>query len=112
MPADFPEMFVLLGHKTVEDYYSTAWRPVKRWMQQYGEERLIQLRRAYLRKLAAARGRSTSTGRHPGVRFGGFPEMHQGDPALAFMPIRRLRTPYRQEVWVAFDGRPKPCPDR
>ena len=98
MPADFPEMFVLLGHKTVEDYYSRAWRPVKRWMQQYGEERLIQLRRAYLRKLAAARGRPTPTGRHPGVRFGGFPEMHQGNPALALMPIRRLRAPYRQEV--------------
>jgi hypothetical protein len=108
MPPDFPEMFVLLGHKTIEEHYVTSWRPVKRWMSEYGEAELIQLRRAYLRKLAASRGQRMVTGRKPGVRFGGFPEMLATDPALAFMPVRQERRAWRKEVWVPFDGRPKP----
>ena len=112
MPPDFPEMFVLLGHKTIEIYYATAQRLVKRWMREYGEAELIQLRRGYLRKLAASRGQPGITGRKPGLRFGGFPEMTSRDPALAWMPVRRLRRPWREEVWVDIAGRPKPCPDR
>jgi hypothetical protein len=110
MPDDFPEMFVLLGHKTIEDHYRTSQRAVKRWMRQYGEEELIQLRRGYLRKLAASRGVTHVTGRRAGLRFGGLPEMRSRDdhgrinPALAFMPVRRSRRPYREEVWVPVNG--------
>lgn len=109
MPDDFPEMFVLLGHKTIEDHYCAGIGTIKRWMREYGEAELIQTRRGYVRKLAAARGMAMAQGSKPGVHFGGFPEMHAGDPALAWMPIRRLRSPWREEVWVPVnDGRPKP----
>lgn len=113
MPADFPEMFVLLGHKVVEDYYGTSWRVVKRWMRQtLGEAELIGLRRGYLRKVAAAKGLPMAVGCKPGRRIGGIGELQAGDPALEWMPIRRVRRPYRDEVWVRFpDGRPKPCPE-
>lgn len=112
MPPDFPQLFVLLGHKTIEYYYATNQRAVKRWMREYGEAELIQLRRGYLRKLAASKGINRLCGRKPGKLFGGFAEMSASDPALEWMPVRRVRRPYREEVWVRFpDGRGKPEPD-
>ena len=109
MPADFPEMFVLLGHKTIEDHYYAGIGTIKRWMREYGEADLIQIRRGYLRKLSASRGFVMTQGRKAGARFGGFPEMHAGDPALAMMPVRQSRRPWREEIWVPVNGgRPKP----
>jgi len=101
-------MFVLLGHKTIEDHYAAGQLAIKRWMREYGEAELIQLRRAYLRKLYASRGKTNITGRKPGVRFGGFPEMLASDPALAFMPVRRGRRSWHDDVWVPVNGKPKP----
>lgn len=109
MPDDFPEMFVLLGHKTIEDHYAAGIGTIKRWMREYGEADLIWLRRSYLRKVAASEGRPIIHGRKPGARFGGFAEMSPRDPALNYMPVRRVRRPYDGDVWVPVNGgRPKP----
>lgn len=90
---DFPEMFVLVGHKTIEERYAAGIGTVKRWMREYGEADLFQIGRGYLRKLSASRGVATTQDRKAGVRFGGFPEMRAGDPALAMMPVRQARRP-------------------
>ena len=98
MPQDFPDMFVRLGWEAIEDHYDTGQTVVKRWMREFGEFRLIELRRAYMRKVRAAQGIATITGVKPGRKFGGIPEMCAGDPALAFMPIRRVRRRYEGEI--------------
>ena len=67
-------------------------------MGEAGESRLIELRRAFLRKSNAARGIATISGRRPAERFGGIPEMLAGDPALEWLPIRRLRRRYDEEI--------------
>lgn len=67
-------------------------------MREVGESRLIKLRRAFLRKSNAARGITTISGRRPAERFGGIPEMLAGDPALKWLPIRRLRRRYDGEI--------------
>ncbi len=109
MPADFPEVYVLLGCKEVEIYFRTAWVPVYRWMCQYGAKELVQLRRGYLRKLAASKGIAIAAGRKPTIRGGGYDELPAGHPALEWMPVRRSRRPWRDEVWVHMrDGRQKP----
>ncbi|WP_277968189.1 hypothetical protein [Sphingomonas echinoides] len=109
MPADFPEMFVLLGHKTIEYHYCAGIGTIKRWMREYGEADLIQVRRGYLRKLYASKGSRTAAGSKPGVRFGGFPEMAAGNPALAMMPVRQARRIWQDEIWVPVNGgKPKP----
>ena len=91
MPADFPEMFVRLGWEAIEEHYQTNQRAVRRWMRHAGgEEEMIARRRGYMRKLYAARGLPNAGGRKP--KFP--PEMRAGDPALAFMPVRRLRRAY------------------
>lgn len=101
-------MFVLLGHKTIEDHYQAGQLAIKRWMREYGEVELIQLRRAYLRKLYASRGKPNITGCKPGIRFGYFPEMLARDPALKFVPVRRERRPWDGEVWVPVNGKGRP----
>lgn len=94
MPIDFPQMFVLLGWEAIEDHYQTNQRAVRRWMVQAGEEDLIARRRGYVRKIYAARGLPNAGGRKP--KFP--PEMRAGDPALAFMPVRRLRRRYEDVI--------------
>lgn len=84
-------MFIRLGWEHIEDHYDASQRTIRRWMAQAGEFDLIQRRRGFLRKVFAARGVTNIPGRKPGGRFGGVPEMRAGDPALAFMPVRRLR---------------------
>jgi len=80
-----------LGWETIEEHYQTSQRPVRRWMGQAGgEEEMIARRRGYMRKVYAARGMSHVTGRKP--KFP--PEMSAKDPALAFVPIRRLQRSY------------------
>jgi hypothetical protein len=98
MPPDFPDMFVRLGWDAIEDHYDTGQTVVKRWMREAGEQLLIEMRRAYVRKLHAARGFRSVMGRKPGAKFGSMTEMSAGDPALAFMPVRRLRRPYGGEI--------------
>lgn len=106
MPSDFPEVYVFLGCMGAELHYETNGRAIKRWLDQFGCERLVLLRRGYLRKLAAADGRSyTRDGRKTLKRGGDYREAQAGDPALAYMPIRRSRAAYRGEVWVPIDGR-------
>lgn len=109
MPPDFPEVYVLLGCVGAELHFCTSWRAVYRWMREFGMVELVQLRRGYLRKLAASRGIPNAEGRKPWARSGGYTEMSARDPALEWMPIRRCRRPYRGEVWVNVNGgRPKP----
>ncbi len=98
MPADFPDVFVRLGWEEIEEHYDTGQTVVKRWMRLVGEQRLIELRRAYLRKVRAANGIRNICGRKPGSKFGGLSEMRANDPALAFMPIRRLNRRYEGEI--------------
>lgn len=50
MPPDFPEMFVQLGWRDVEDHFATAQSTIKRWLGEVGEADLIRRRRSYLRK--------------------------------------------------------------
>lgn len=111
MPSDFSDKFVRLGWKAIEDHYDTGQTVVKRWMREAGEFRLIELRRAYLRKVRAAAGFSTITGLKPGQKFGCIPEMCAGDPALAFMPVRRLRRQYEGEITFRrpIEGRDDRC---
>lgn len=95
MPADFPETFVLLGWEAIEDHYQTNQRAVRRWMAEAGgEEKLIAHRRAYMRKVYAASGKPNIAGRKPR----GVSEMRADDPALKFMPVRRLRRAYQGEI--------------
>jgi hypothetical protein len=109
MPADFPEAYVLLGCVECEYHYHTSWRPIWRWMRQYGADELVQLRRGYLRKLAASRGEATALGGKLRKRGGDFAELPAGHPALEWMPVRRSRRPWRKDVWVHMrDGRPIP----
>lgn len=91
-------MFVRLGWEAIEDHYDTGQTVVKRWMRDVGEQHLVELRRAYVRKVRAAQGFASIMGRKPGRKFGTLVEMNAGDPALAFMPIRRLRRPYCGEI--------------
>lgn len=98
MPIDFPEMFVLLGWEAIEDHYQASQRAVRRWMRQVGELDLIARRRGYLRKVYAARGCATAGGRKPGSKAGGLSEAPASDPALAFMPVRRLRRRYEGAI--------------
>ncbi|MEG3176179.1 hypothetical protein U1872_08065 [Sphingomonas sp. RB3P16] len=91
-------MFVMLGWEAIEDHFETGQTVVLRWMREVGEFRLIELRRAYMRKIRAAAGFATITGLKPGRKFGGIPEMRSGDPALEFMPIRRMRRQYERDV--------------
>ena len=105
MPPDFPDMFVRLGWDAIEDHYDTGQTVVKRWMREAGEQLLIELRRGYVRKQHAARGFRSVMGRKPGAKFGSMAEMSAGNPALAFMPVRRLRRPYSGEITMpAFSG--------
>jgi hypothetical protein len=101
MPPDFAEMFVRLGWEEIEEHYATGQRVVRRWLRQVGEADLIQRRRAYVRKFYAAMGQSNVRGRKPKL---GTPEMRGDDPALAYMPIRRLRRPYRPRPSTAWQG--------
>lgn len=95
MPPDFPIMFPRLGWEAVEDHYQTNQRAVRRWMiEAGGEEEMIARRRAYLRKVYAARGKSRVAGRPPR----GVSEMRASDPALAYMPVRRLRRRFDGEI--------------
>ena len=98
MPPDFPDMFVRLGWDAIEDHYDTGQTVVKRWMREAGEQLLIEMRRGYVRKLHAARGFRSVMGCKPGAKFGSMAEMRSDDPALAFMPVRRLRRPYCGEI--------------
>lgn len=111
MPPDFPKVYVLIGCKEVELYYGTNGRAVHRWLRECGEAELVQLRRGYLRKLAASKGLLTSPGNKVDVRGGGYTELHSGNPALDWLPVRRLRRPYHGIVWVSPLGRPKPILD-
>lgn len=72
-------------------HYGVYQSTIKRWMREAGEAELIERRRGYLRNLYASRGLPNTGGRKPGVRFGGMPEMPARHPALAWMPIRRVR---------------------
>jgi hypothetical protein len=67
MPADFPEMFVLLGWDTICEHYQAHKTTVKRWMLNHGEEGLRERRRAYLEAIYAARGHKVP-GIKPGAR--------------------------------------------
>lgn len=98
MPADFPDQFIRLGWEHIESEYAAAQPTIRRWMGEAGESRLIELRRAFLRKSNAARGIAAISGRRPAERFGGIPEMLAGDPALEWLPIRRLRRGYGREI--------------
>ena len=98
MPADFPEVFVRLGWEAIEDHYQTGQTIIKRWMRQAGEADLIARRRGYVRKLYAARGIPSIVGRKPGAKVGMLAELPGGHPALAFMPVRRLRRPYEGAI--------------
>lgn len=98
MPSDFAEMFPRLGWEEIEEHYRTGQTTIRRWMREVGEAELILKRRAYLRKVYASRGIPTIMGRKPAQRFGGLPEMEAGDPALDWMPVRRLRRPWRGEL--------------
>jgi len=98
MPADFPAMFVRLGWEAIEDHYQAGQTTIRRWMRQSGEADLIERRRAYVRKLYAARGIPSIMGRKPAGKFGGLTELPGKHPSLAFMPIRRLRRPYEGAI--------------
>jgi hypothetical protein len=91
MPPDFPAMFVELGWEAIEDHYGTNQRAIRRWLREAGEADLIGRRRGYLRRMYAARGMTAIPGPKPGARLG-LTEMRVTDPALQFLPIRRLRS--------------------
>lgn len=112
MPPDFPEVFVFLGCMGAELHFRTNGKALQRWLNEYGADRLVQLRRGYLRKVAASQGRVKVSGGPLRTRgCEGYGEMRAGDPALEWMPVRRLRRPFDGDVWVAFDGRTKPALD-
>lgn len=98
MPPDFPDQFIRLGWEHIESEYAAAQPTIRRWMREVGESRLIELRRAFLRKSNAARGVATISGRRPAERFGGIPAMLAADPALEWFPIRRVRRRYEGEI--------------
>ena len=87
-------MLVVLGWEAMEDHYQGQQRTVRRWMRQAGAEDLIARRCGYVRKLYAARGMPTAFGSKP--KFP--PELPGGHPALAFMPVRRMRRRYEGAI--------------
>ncbi len=91
-------MFVRLGWEAIEEHYVTSQRTVRRWMSEVGEIDLIRCRRSYLRKVYAARGIASIAGRKPGKGTGLLPEMSAANPALAWMPVRRMRRTFAGEI--------------
>jgi hypothetical protein len=98
MPADFPDMFVLLGWEAIEDHYTAGQRAIKRWLRQCGEEDILTRRRSYLRKLYASRGLAGIPGRKPGRTIGAEIEQPAGSIDRANFPLRRLKRAFRGNV--------------
>jgi hypothetical protein len=69
MPADFPETFARVGWDAIESECRAHKTTIKRWMIEYGEVELQQMRRDFLIAKKAALGHRIG-GVAPGKRIG------------------------------------------
>lgn len=66
MPTNFPELFAQHGWDGIEAECGAHKSTIKRWMLDYGEDTLRQMRRDWLERKYAALGRKVPGGWRPG----------------------------------------------
>lgn len=69
MPKDFPETFARVGWDGIEAEVRAHKDTIRRWIIDYGQEKLILMRREYLEAKYAAQGRKIG-GVRPGRKLG------------------------------------------